>query len=159
MKLSRFWRIPFFHWLFSAEWCDTAVGLWSLLAVACVIVYGGCSSFGNYPVRGKVVDPSGQPIPGLEGSQIGFTMVNGPTTSVGEIAADGSFTLFTEKPGDGVPPGEYQVNIPRRYLDPEHPAPQAIDAKYEKLETSGLNVTVEPKTNTFEFKVNPAGKK
>jgi hypothetical protein len=121
-----------------------------------MIVYGGCSSSGNYPVRGKVVDPAGQPIPGLEGSQIQFT---GPTSSVGEIAADGSFTLFTEKPGDGVPPGEYQVNIPRRYLDPEHPAPQAIDAKYEKLETSGLKVTVEPKTNTFEFKVNPSAKR
>ncbi len=101
------------------------------------------------------MDPSGQPIPGLEGSQIVFTMVNGPTSSVGEIAVDGSFSMFTDKPGDGVPPGEYEVNIPRRYLDPEHPAPQAIDAKYEKPETSGLKATVEPKKNTFEFKVNP----
>jgi hypothetical protein len=108
---------------------------------------------GNYPVRGRVVDQQGQAIAGLEGSQIIFTQVDGLTSCVGEIGADGSFEMFTERPGDGVPPGKYQVHIPRRYLDPEHPAPQAVQGKYEKPDTSGLEATVEAKTNVFEFKV------
>ncbi len=122
-------------------------------AMLCTLISGGCSSAGYYPVQGKVLDQTGQPIAGLEGSQIVFTLVDGATSSVGEIGNDGSFTIFTDKPGDGAPPGEYQVHIARRYLDPEHPAPQVIDSKYEKPETSGLEATVEPKRNNFEFKV------
>jgi hypothetical protein len=96
----------------------------SLLAAFLVLsVLAGCNSSGKYPVRGKVTDKQGQPIPGLEGSQIVFEGAS--TSSVGEIAADGSFTLFTDRPGDGVPPGEYQVYIPRRRIDPEREAPQA----------------------------------
>src|SRR6478736_4266188 len=64
-------------------------------------ISGGCSSSGYYSVQGKVVDQSGQPIAGLEGSQIVFTLVDGPTSSVGEIGSDGSFTIFTDRPGDG----------------------------------------------------------
>src|SRR5689334_12905995 len=74
-------------------------------------ISGGCSSAGYYSVQGKVVDPAGQPIAGLEGSQIVFTLIDGRTSSVGEIASDGSFILFTDKPGDGAPPGKYQVHI------------------------------------------------
>jgi hypothetical protein len=112
---------------------------------------------GNYPVRGKVVDSQGQAIPGLEGSQIVFTQVDGQSSSVGEIGADGSFEAFTMKPGDGVPPGKYTVHIPRRMLDPERAAPQAIQGKYEQPETSGLEANVEAKKNELEFKVERAG--
>ncbi len=135
--------------------------IWSRVSAffaAVLVAFGlasGCSTGGYYPAQGRVVDPQGQTFPGLVGSEIVFTMVDGPTSSVGEIQADGSFKLFTERPGDGVPPGKYQVNIPRRYLDPERPAPQVIDGKYERPETSGLEATVEPKKNEFEFKVNP----
>src|SRR5438132_987871 len=69
-----------------------------------IALSGGCSSSGYYPVQGKVVDQAGQPIPGLGGSEIVFTLVDGPTSSIGEIGDDGSFTLFTDKPGDGAPP-------------------------------------------------------
>src|SRR5690349_20518274 len=105
-----------------------------LVALLCAGISGGFSSAGYYPVQGKVVDQAGQPIVGLEGSQIVFTLVDGATSSVGEIGSDGSFTIFTDKPGDGAPPGKYQVHVARRYIDPEHPAPQVIDSKYEKPE-------------------------
>src|SRR5262245_61243861 len=111
----------------SAHYLAAAVLLAGILAA-------GCSDAGRYPVQGKIVDPKGQPISGLEGSQIVFTLVDGLTSSVGEIKADGSFELFTDRLGDGVPPGEYQVHIARRYIDPERPAPQAIESKYEKPE-------------------------
>jgi hypothetical protein len=129
----------------------------SLLAAFLVLsVLAGCNSSGKYPVRGKVTDKQGQPIPGLEGSQIVFEGAS--TSSVGEIAADGSFTLFTDRPGDGVPPGEYQVYIPRRRIDPEREAPQAIGAKFETPQTSDLKATVEPKANHFDFQVDRAGR-
>jgi len=127
-------------------------GSWLPLLVG-LLIASGCSTAGYYHVKGKVVDSQGQPIAELAGSQIIFSLINGTTSSEGEIQADGSFQLFTLKPGDGAPPGDYQVYIPRRYLDPEHAGPQVIDAKYEKPDTSGLHATVEKKTNTFEFKV------
>jgi hypothetical protein len=131
-------------------------GFWSAVAaigLLSLVVSGGCSSTGYYPVQGKVVDSAGQPIPGLEGSEIVFTLVGGQTSSIAQIEDDGSFKLFTDKPGDGAPPGEYQVYIPRRRIDTERAAPQVIDAKYEQPETSDLKATVENKRNNFEFKV------
>jgi hypothetical protein len=123
----------------------------------CLTINGGCSSSGLYSVTGKVTDEAGQPIEGLTGSEVSFE--GGSSSSVGEIQADGSFTLFTNKPGDGVPPGDYKVYFPRRRIDTEREAPQSIDTKFEKMETSGLEVKVEPKNNHFEFKVKRAGKK
>jgi hypothetical protein len=139
--------------------CSRGFMLGAAAGVLSMIVGGGCSSAGYYPVQGKVVDSAGQPIPGLEGSDIVFTLVGGQTSSIAPIEDDGSFRLFTDKPGDGAPPGEYQVYIPRRRIDTERAAPQVIDAKYEKPETSGLQATIEKKRNTFEFKVAKAGKR
>ena len=127
-----------------------------ILAICGLAAIAGCSGSGNYPVRGKVVDTQGQPVPGLEGSQIVFTQVEGVSSSVADIAADGSFDAFTMRPGDGVPPGKYTVHIPRKMIDPERAAPQVIHGKYEKPETSGLEATVEEKKNELEFKVERA---
>jgi hypothetical protein len=129
------------------------------LSVVCLTTNGGCSSGDMFPVTGKVVDQAGQPVEGLAGSQIMFSQIEGKSSSMGEIQADGSFSLFTDHPGDGVPPGDYKVYIPRRHIDPERQAPQSIDAKIEKIETSNLEAKVEKKRNTFEFKVNRSGKK
>ncbi len=134
----------------------------NLLILACLFLAtnGGCSTSGFYPVQGKVVDDeSGQPVPGLEGSEIVFSQIDGKSSSIGELQPDGSFRMFTESPGDGVPPGDYKVYIPRRHLDPERQAPQTIETKFEKIETSSLKAKVEKKRNTFEFKVNRIGKK
>src|SRR5437870_5488050 len=70
-----------------------------LVLVGLGILLGGCNTSGYYPVSGRVTDANSQPIPGLAGSPIVF---NGDTSSVGEIKDDGSFQLFTERPGDGV---------------------------------------------------------
>lgn len=129
------------------------------IILSIVLLVSGCSNSGFYPVSGKVVDSSGQPIAGLEGSEIVFDQKDGNNSSVGEIAADGSFHMFTMRPGDGVSPGNYTVYIPRRRIDPEREAPQSIEAKFEKPESSGLQATVEAKKNKFEFKVEPVKKK
>jgi hypothetical protein len=126
-----------------------------LPVLALLLAAAGCNSSGLYPVQGKIVDLKGNSIPGIEGSQIHFSSLDGKISSVGEVQADGSFSLFTHKPGDGVQPGEYEIVIVRKWLDPEHAAPLAIDPKYESFATSGLKRTVEPKSNTFELKIQP----
>ena len=113
----------------------------------------GCGTKGYYPVSGRVVDAADQPIEGLEGCEVVFSSLDEKTSSIGEIKKDGKFQMFTERAGDGVSPGEYQVMITRKYLDPEHMTPQAIASKYEKFTTSGMTATVEPKSNHFDFKV------
>jgi hypothetical protein len=125
----------------------------ALFGSLCTSLISGCHSGEYYPVSGQIVDMQGQPIEGIEGAQVVFSLQNGLTSSVGDVQADGSFEMFTERPGDGVPPGEYRVLIARKYLDPERPAPQVIDARYENFDSSGLKAMVEPKSNVFEFKV------
>jgi hypothetical protein len=130
-----------------------------ILACLCLSFNGGCNNSGFYPVQGKVIDETGQPVPGLEGSEIVFSQIDGKSSSIGELQPDGSFRMFTDTPGDGVPPGDYKVYIPRRHLDPERQAPQTIEAKFEKIESSSLEAKVEKKRNTFEFKVKRFVKK
>jgi len=134
---------------------------WLFLGLFWLAANGGCSTSGYYPVQGKIVDQAGQTVEGLEGSEIVFLQPEGKgsISSVGDIKADGTFRMYTERPGDGVPPGEYTVYIPRRRIDSEREAPQSIEAKFEKPESSGLRAKVEPKRNTFEFKVNRFSKK
>ena len=135
---------------------------WKSVPSVCVVVglsfmLVGCNWDGFYPVSGRVVDMAGQPIPALAGSQIEFEAVDGSSSSVGEIEADGSFQLTTLRRHDGAPPGKYKVLIARKYLDPERAAPRAILPKYEDYETSELTATVEKQPNTIEFKVEPIG--
>ena len=157
MTLSSFRHISRVFPRFSKKRLIAPYCLITLIVSLCFIFNGGCSSSGLYAVTGKVTDEAGQPVEGLAGSEVMF--IGGSTSSVGEIKADGSFTMFTNKPGDGVPPGDYTVYIPRRRIDSEREAPQSIEAKFEKPETSGFDAKVEPKNNRFEFKVKRTGKK
>src|SRR5689334_3286692 len=70
----------------------------AILVAFCLTFNGGCSSSGLYSVTGKVTDQTGQPIEGLTGSEVSFE--GGSSSSVGEIKGDGSFILYTNKPGD-----------------------------------------------------------
>ena len=135
-------------------WKSVAL-MWALMGPA--LLLSGCNWDGIYPVSGRVVDVAGQPIPALAGSQIEFEAVDGSSSSVGEIEADGSFQLTTLRRHDGAPPGKYMVLIARKYIDPERAAPRVILPKYEDYATSELSATVEKKSNTIEFKVESIG--
>jgi hypothetical protein len=129
--------------------------VFAIMVVASIAFVAGCNTSGLYPVSGIVVDESGNPIAGLENSNyVMFAQVpDGISSSMGEIKSDGSFAIFTNKPGDGVAPGDYHVYLPRKHLDPERAAPQVIAGKFESLEQSGWTKTVEKKRNHFELKV------
>lgn len=130
-------------------------------AVAVIFLFfaAGCGSKTIYPVHGKVVDADGQAITELNGGAIEFDGGDSKTSANSSIAADGTFQLSTSRAGDGAHVGKHRVAITRRYIGPENPAPPVIETKYEKFDTSGLEVTVEPKDNEVTLTVQRVKKR
>jgi len=116
------------------------------------LVLAGCSS-GLYGVRGKVVFEDGTP---LDGGMVVFEHIDGAAKSSadGPINTDGTFQLRTDA-GEGVRAGKYRVLVrPKARPTPElKRLPLVIHPKFERFETSGIELVVEPKSNTFEIKV------
>lgn len=125
----------------------------SAVAVALVLATSvGCSGDKLHPVRGKVVFPDGQP---LTGGWVTFQSVGAEKviSADGELNPDGTFEVRTHKPGDGVPPGRYQVTVRGPLLG--EGVPPVIERKYSDFATSGLEFTVEPQENDFTITVTP----
>ena len=85
----------------------------ALLLMLCVIA--GCSSKEAYQVSGRAQYKDGSPITGAV-RIIRFEPTANSTATIrkgasGTIAEDGSFEMFTRKPGDGVYAGEYAVTF------------------------------------------------
>ena len=67
---------------------------------------------------------------------------------------DGSFKLGTYEDGDGALPGKYKVAIMRPLPVGDEPVPRdIIDPRFGQLESSGLEVTIEPKHNDVSLTV------
>jgi hypothetical protein len=69
-----------------------------------IFIFSGCSR--NIPVHGNVSFSDGTP---LRGGTVCFQ--NEILLSQGEIQSDGTFTLGTGKPNNGIPSGHYNVYI------------------------------------------------
>ena len=122
----------------------------------------GCSKgeLPTYPILGRVLYADGKPLPGgvlvlesLEGV--------GKSNPRGTIEPDGSFTIKTPPDRAGAEAGKYQVIVQAfdpAYDDakapPNQPAPQLIHSRYQKFETSGLEVAIEPKDNDLTLRVD-----
>jgi hypothetical protein len=120
-----------------------------------VVLAAGCGNKGIYPVSGQLVDPDGKPITGMKGGAVELEGVDVKASANGSIDEEGRFRITTEKPGDGAHLGKHKVAITRPYYGPEQPAPHVIQPKYESLETSGLEITVEPRSNVIKLTVEP----
>jgi hypothetical protein len=124
-----------------------------------LLLAAGCGS-GRYPVRGKVAYPDGTPV--TEGTVV-FESRDAarPITARGSIQADGSYTLGTLAPGDGVPPGWYKVLVAPKY-DPnavDGPRKQApFDRRYAEFSTSGLECEVKRGPNDYPITLTSVGK-
>ena len=125
----------------------------------------GCGK--GFSVNGKVTFPDGTPL------TAGFVCFDSATTSfTGTINASGEYQITGAKPGDGVPPGEYQVYISGA-IQPGNPdiGPVEVDAdgnplvktidkpdiplihaKFTTKSSSGLQCEVKGKT-TFNIEV------
>jgi hypothetical protein len=127
----------------------------------------------RFPVSGTVTYKD-QPV---EKGQISFIAADKvKQRDANGTIENGRYTLTTSTPGDGALPGKYKVTIISKEIDPADTAKiQArmekqggsarqedtgraamraknfVPGKYQLPDTSGLEVTVEGKSNTFDF--------
>jgi hypothetical protein len=116
-----------------------------LLLVVGLVSQVGCGTRTSYKVSGQAQYKDGSPITG------GVRIIRlEPTTSstaairkvaTGEIGSDGSFDLFTRKPGDGVIPGKYAVLF--TVLDKPVGGKLLIPAKYNSAADTPFEITVD----------------
>jgi len=128
-------------------------GVIVLLAVA------GCASGKRtFPVEGRIEFQDGEPAKELVGGSVEFDLIGGKTTARGRIDADGTFRMTTLNPDDGALPGKHRVLIkpPVMTRDAKGPPADLMDRRYQTYQTSGLEVTVEEKTNHITLKVDRA---
>jgi len=114
-----------------------------LAAAACwALLVAGCEQPTSLvPVAGIVL-LDGKP---LTSGVVQFQPASGQAAS-GQIAADGSFLLSRNAPGDGVPPGTYRVAVisydPRAETDAVENL--QVPVKYTRFGSSGIEFTVFP---------------
>jgi hypothetical protein len=108
-----------------------------------------CSSANGvrlYPVRGQVLY-RGRPVAGamVVLHPLGQTAAGQKPLAYAD--AEGRFGLTTDRPGDGVPAGEYAVTVERREKTRSGAekvrARNLLPARYSKPETSGLRCRVQ----------------
>jgi len=111
-----------------------------------------------FPVEGKVVWADDTPAKELEGSQVVFDSSELKISARGTIGADGTFTITTINPDDGVLAGNYKVAIveerkPVRKDDWSQVHPALLDAKYANHQSSGLTAQVTSGKNQIKLVV------
>ena len=118
---------------------------WRTVAAASLLLLGaaGCGSK-LVPVKGKVTYPDGKPL--AEGMVVFESKGEGKAvTARGEIQSDGRYQLSTHRPGDGVPPGKYQVLVAPK-TDPNAvdrgARPLPFDPRFADFRTSKLEFEV-----------------
>ena len=125
-----------------------------LLAAVLLCCAAGCGQ-SRYPVSGKVLFADGAPLDA--GTIMGeATLEGGKTVMVqGNIEKDGSFSLGTDKPGDGVPPGKYKLLVAPRAMSEveERSLPPFIDKKWERFDSSGLELDVTAPKSDFNITI------
>jgi hypothetical protein len=131
-----------------------------LIALGLLVGAIGCGEQ-RYAVSGKVAFADGTPLDA--GTVMGeTTLADGKKTMVqSSIGSDGSFSLGTEKPGDGVPPGKYKLLVAPRAMSEmeERTMPPFIDRKWERFESSGLELDVTASKTDFNITVTkPKGR-
>lgn len=124
-------------------WCRRAV-VASLIAL-CFVSGVGCKRHPRVvPVRGKVLY-NGQPLPF---GAVTFQPDKGQP-AVGDLTADGSFTLSSYGPDDGAVPGRHLVSVvcyenmrPGKQKQGDSLGKLLIPLKYTRLGSSGLSVEI-----------------
>lgn len=132
------------------------------LVLAVFVIAVGCNGSNLASVKGKVTYMD-KPV---TSGTISFVSADKPS-AYGDLQSDGTYTLKTDKPGDGATPGAYKVIVvamqDQAGLLPEArsplPAP-TVPLKYTSLATSDLTAEVEKgKDNVINFNLTgPLGK-
>jgi hypothetical protein len=140
------------------------VRLRSALVVLFALVAGmlaGCDKGHKmYQVSGKVLYKDGS-VPKAPIAQVQLMPTRDSTAevkkgAVGDInSSDGSFSLSTRKPGDGVLPGDYNVvfSLCKGAMDTK----QLIEAKYNNPNLTPYKLTVDGDKKDLTYEIEPLG--
>jgi hypothetical protein len=137
--------------------------LTTMLTASLIVVVAGCGGgLKTYPVEGRITYDDGSPV---KGGTISFesdsgTATDGKPTPIyarGTIGADGSFRLVTNRELKGAIAGVHRVAIDEPPVagsdfDVLQAGPRnkrVIPAKFASYNTSGLEVTIEPRMNVI----------
>jgi hypothetical protein len=123
-----------------------------------LVALGGCDRGpAMYQVRGKVFYKDGS-VPTGAVCVVNLQPLSSADAEVrkgasGAIGPDGSFELYTRRPGDGVIHGEYQVGfvVLKSVSDPQ----SLVQPKYANPATSGYTVTVDRDIEDLKFEIEP----
>jgi hypothetical protein len=124
----------------------------SMLAVVWVLgSLAGCGG-GLSRVSGTVTLPDGK---AMSGVFVTFSDSEKQIGASGTTDENGRYQLTTSTPGDGVPPGTYQVTVTQPGpVDSSQPeGPRVFPKRYESAISSGLSFEVKPGTNTCDIKL------
>jgi hypothetical protein len=122
-----------------------------LLTVLAALAGCGGGKGDLLPVTGTVKFVDGSDIKVESGGMVHFEPVAPGDHASGGVEPDGSFTMMTKKPGDGVKPGTYKVvlQIWKNY----RAGTLAVPKQYGDAATTPLEVTVDADHTHFDFKV------
>jgi len=129
-----------------------------VVVTSCLLVAGvltGCSGRKTYPVEGRIHAKDGAfAVPGLAGYLVMFESVEQPVSASGVVQPDGTFRLGTFREGDGAVVGKHRVALTPPLEEEGKPRPKKLLAeRYQRFETSGLEVEVKAQTNEITFEL------
>lgn len=126
------------------------------IAILALSLLVGCGTAKTVPVNGKVQFKDGKDGSSLAGYVISLESTEQNVSGSGEVQADGTFRISTYGDNDGAVPGKHRVAItpPLPLPDAVPPAP-LIDKKYDSLDTSGLEVDIQPGASEVTLEVEP----
>jgi len=137
-----------------------------MLCLALCIGLVGCGGAGLAPVKGKVTVNGA---PATQGN-LTFSPIGGSSedreagkTASAEIQSDGTYTVATNKPGDGAKIGRHRINFTpaeqklteEQRKDPKYKAPPPL---YLGMTVSPNEVEVKAGSNTIDLQLVPKGK-
>lgn len=122
-----------------------------VLSVAMFMVMG-CGGGGDselMPVTGTVKNADGSTIVSKDGGKVLFMPNGSGRAATGNVEQNGTFTMMTEKPGDGMMPGNYKVML--QIMKDYRAGTLAVPEKYGDVATTPLEATVDADNNHFDF--------
>jgi hypothetical protein len=118
------------------------------MIVICLTVTG-CGGKGFVPAGGTVKYDDGSPV-----TTGGIAFQASDFMADGKINPDGSFTLSSLKPGDGLPPGTYKVMVSASETDDKEQTISLVDPSFGSVGTTTLSAEVSKGgKNQFDFVV------
>jgi hypothetical protein len=126
-----------------------------LTLIGFVLALTGCGSRESYDVSGVAKYEDGSPITGavriVRLEPAADTTATLRKVASGYLAEDGTFEMFTRKPGDGVVPGKYVVTF--TVMDKAMGGKSLIPSKYNTIETSPFELVVDDDKDGLEYKL------